>query len=285
MKASHKRGLGAVLSLVATASLIAVADGGQSPMTTFTATAGSIGAGKTTCPHGRGLLSQGFSAPGFGIEDGATAVRFESRRSGTRTVKTSAFNFGMLDGTVRINAYCSRAARRIEVVGDRVDVAKPLAAVVARPQCPAGSRAVGGGFAAPGFAPGSSQVVTFTSRRAGARTWRVEAVNIPGDGGSPRAGKLVGYAYCLDDPPSLETVSTTRDVDQTGLKRVVARCPQGSTAISGGFDGNVRIAEDVSVGAAINSKRMGRAAGWAVKGLAAGAPTAELTVYAYCATT
>lgn len=284
MSPALKRGLGAGFAIVATAFLIAAADGGQVASTSFTVPAEDIAAGTASCPHGRAIASQGFAAPGFGTQEGeATPVRFASHRTGPRKLETAAMNFGSVDGTIRAYAYCSRAARKIEVVRDVVDIAAPLSTAVAKPTCPAGSRAIAGGFAAPGFGFGGPTVVAFASKRGGARTWRVEAINIPSDGaGAGKPGKLVGFAYCLAGAPRVEPVAVSGNVDQSSLTRIAARCPQGSNAISGGFDGHVRTGKRVSAGAAIASKRMGHAAGWAAKGLSAGSATAKLTVYAYC---
>jgi len=285
MKASCKRGLGAVVAIVATALLIAAADGGQVATSTLEVPAHRIAAGSVRCPAGGAVLSQGFAVPGFAAgDDGASAVRFASHRSGPRTVTTAAYNFGALEGTVRGYAYCSRRARAIEVVRDRARVGTPAAAAVARPTCPAGSRAVSGGFAAPGFAAAGPDVVTLTSRRVGVRTWRVEALSLQRGEGAPRGrGALVGFAYCLADPPRIAAVSASREVAPGELERVVARCPQGTKAIAGGFDGDVRPRAPVSAAGAVASRRLSQGSGWSIKGTGIAGSTATLTVYAYCA--
>lgn len=284
MSPNLRRGVGAGVAILATAFLIAAADGGQVVSSSFDVPAQDLASGSATCTNGRAIASQGFAAPGFGTGNGeATPVRIASHRTGPHRLETAAFNFGSTDGTIRAYAYCSRVARGAEVVRDTVDVAAPLASAAAKPTCPAGTEAIAGGFAAPGFGPGGATVVAFTSKREGRRTWRVEAVNIPTDGGDTgKAGKLVGFAYCFADPPQVKRVAASADVGQDGLTRVAARCPDGTKAISGGFDGNVSFGAEISAAAAVASKRMGHAAGWTAKGLSAGSPTAKLTVYAYC---
>lgn len=244
---------------------------------------GSVAVG-TDCPRGTALVSQGFGTKGFTINGpGSTVVRTDSHRSGTG-LASGAYNFGPIQGAFDAYAYCSRAAGDIRVVRDKEFVAVGTFGI-ATATCPRGRAPVGGGFGAPGFADGGVQVITLTSRRQG-RAWQVEAISQSGPtarGGVGLSGRLVAYAYCMKNAPKITVRKQSVTVDQAGLKTAVATCPKGREAVSGGFDGDIRLSGTPQASGVVVSRRAMHGRAWKGRAISVnetGGATA--TVYAYC---
>jgi hypothetical protein len=146
--------------------------------------------------------------------------------------------------------------------------------------CKKGTRAVSGGFNAPGFdsnGANDTYVQTFGSLRSAKRAWTSTANNFYLE---EDAGTLVDYAYCSDDLPRLKARSKSATIPDGEVQSLTARCPRGGEAVSGGFD--AEISGDIFDGAfPVESRRAGRRS-WIVTAQAFGFP-AELTAYAYCA--
>lgn len=143
--------------------------------------------------------------------------------------------------------------------------------------CKKGTRAVSGGFDAPGFTPdgfSGSFVQTFASQRSSKREWTSTAGNFI----LAEDGTLVDYAYCTDELPKLKAVSETITLDSAEVDSVEARCPKGGEAVSGGF---AAPGEPFDNAFPFASRRAGKRR-WVVTGYGAGAGS-ELTAYAYCA--
>ncbi len=156
--------------------------------------------------------------------------------------------------------------------------------VIAR--CRRGTEVVGGGFGTQGFSKRKGpRVLTLTSRRVGPRQWRVEGMNMGGDGSSngARPGTLIAYAYCQKDPPKLVSALKRVKVPVAQARSLEAKCPRGSIAYSGGFDGNLKLTADPSASGAITSKRVDRARAWSLTALnISNTSPAHVTAYAYC---
>jgi len=272
---------GAAIVVVAAVATTASAAGTKSEIDVPGGGFVSVG---TDCPRNTALVSQGFGTKGFTINGPkGTVVRIDSHRSGTG-LASGAHNFSAVQGVFDAYAYCSRAARDIKVVRSKEFVAVGTFGV-ATASCPRGRAPVGGGFGAPDFADGSVQVITLTSRRRG-RAWQVEAIGQSGPTageGVGLSGRLVAYAYCMKNAPKVTVRKQSVTVDQTGLKTAVATCPKGREAISGGFDGDIRLSGTPQAGGVIVSRRAKRGRAWKGRAISVnetGGATA--TVYAYC---
>jgi len=239
---------------------------------------------RTDCPRGSGLVSQGFGTKDFSIMGtGSTVARIDSHRSGSG-LASGAFNFGPQQGVFDVYAYCSKVGRDIDVVRDKTSVLEGTAGV-AKAVCPRGSAPIGGGFGSPGFANGGGGVIALTSRLQG-RGWRVEGVGQGGPtarGGSASSGTLASFAYCMKDAPKLKTRKRSATVGQPPLTPIVATCPKGSEAVSGGFNGRIDLSTGLRASAVLTSRRAKHGRAWKGGAISVGeATSARATVFAYC---
>jgi hypothetical protein len=261
----------------------AVAFGAVPRRATTMVSAQAMGSATATCKSGQVALAAGFAAPGFDptTQDGPVA-RFASMPSGSRGVTTKAFNFDQA-GTGELDsfAYCGARRRPPQIKSKSVSVApNGYASVVA--ECPAGSRAIAGGFGTNEFSKAGPEIITFTSKRTGQRGWKVGGFNIE-DSGPGQSGSLTAYAYCKAPGPKLAVESKNATVS-TGLQTLNVKCPDGERVRSGGFDGHFTSAgSQLSAAGALTSKRSDRGRGWSTAAISASAPNpAKLTTYAYC---
>ena len=252
----------------------------------ITIPAQSRGTAVATCKPGTTALAGGFAAPGFNPQDdGAAAARLVSKLNGKRQVVTKAFNFGRQPAELDSLAYCVRHRRGLQVRSKKafLGAQDPGSAVA---WCRSGSKVVGGGFGTQGFSKRSGpRVLTLTSRRVGSRQWRVEGLNMGGDGSSngARPGTLIAYAYCQKHPPKLVTASKRVELPVAELGSADVRCPRGTSVYSGGFDGNLKLTADPSGSGAVTSKRVNRARAWHLEALDISDTTpSHVTAFAYC---
>ena len=253
----------------------------------------SLGSSVATCRPGTGVVANGFDAPAFAPGDNAASVaRISSRRVGARKVATDAFNFGGQAGDIVSLAYCARSGKAIRVKSNSVLV-PPQSEGSSVASCPRGSRALGGGFEAPGFSnAGGPEIITVTSMRAGKRGWMVTGFNLPpedsGQGGGSqvagRPGVLVAYVYCAKGHPKLVSTSRQAVILTGGLTTVDAVCPHGARALGGGFDGNLQASgRDISAAGAIASMKVAGGRAWSISALSISDTTPAITTaYAYC---
>jgi hypothetical protein len=153
-----------------------------------------------------------------------------------------------------------------------VDV-PPQTAGSATAQCRDGQVALAAGFASPGFDPMvGAPVARIASRPSGKHAVKTTGFNFS----DTATNELDSFAYCgkRKRPPTV--VSSDIQVEPNGGGSVVAECPKGSKAISGGFGSHQGVI-------ALTSKRSGNR-GWKVVGvsLGDGAGVATLTAYAIC---
>lgn len=143
--------------------------------------------------------------------------------------------------------------------------------------CRPGSAAVAAGFEAPGFVPNDADatVARISSRLVGRRQVKTEAFNF-----GTQAGGLVSFAYCRKaaDPPQLRSDSTSVPPSTAGS--AVAKCPPGSVAIGGGFEGRFSLLGAEAV-IPLTSKLLGDRR-WLVEGFNAGGASGDLVAHAYC---
>jgi hypothetical protein len=291
MRSSGRTRLPRLIALCALLTLavggsVALARGGASVKTTIDSH--EIGSATAKCPRGTGVIAGGFGSPDFSPGDNqASVARIGSQRTGTRKLRTTAYNFGDESGALNSVAYCSRAGRGVRVASDKVFVG-PQSAGVAVATCPGRSRVVAGGFSSPGFsAAAAPRVITLTSKRAGSDQWRVEAFNLGDDNGSeptdPHPGTLIAYAFCLDDAPKIIVRHRRVAAGVRGqVKRYEIRCPRRTRALSGGFDGNIYLSANGTASGAIASKRAARGRAWRFGAVSISERSAKSTGYAYC---
>lgn len=274
----------AIAALVG-ASIATVAIAG-SARERITIPAQSRGSAIAECARGTTAVAGGFAAPAFNPGDnGPAAARLVSKLKGKRKVSTKAYNFGREPSKFVSLAYCVKHRRGLTVSSNKVFLGpQSPGSVIAR--CRKGTKVVGGGFGTPGFSTRRGpRVITLTSRRAGSRQWRVEGLNMGGDGNSNggRAGTLVAYAYCQQDPPRLVAASKRVEVPVAEVRSVDVKCPDGGRAYSGGFDGNIKLTADPSASGVITSKRVDHGRAWRASALnISDTGSAHATAFVYC---
>jgi hypothetical protein len=309
-------GASAGLSLLLLAGGVALAGNGGSSLAVVAPQA--PGVADAACAPGSPLVAGGFEAPGFDAESSAVA-RTSSKPLPEGGVSTHAFNFGEASGKILSFAYCSSSMGELSVDRNRAYVS-PGGAEIVRARCPRGSAAVGGGFATPGFSGDGPRIIPLTSKRVGERGWKVEGLNLGGDGGGdqgsggeappgegapapggpdpgsdprggdqggdpagggPRPGTLVAYAYCATEAPELVKASSTAAVPVTEIVTLDVPCPGGGRAVAGGFDGHLRLTAEPSASGAVTSRRI--AGGWHTVALnISDVASSRVTAYAYC---
>ncbi len=280
MSAKGLRPAGLAIGAVVILAVIGVASAWAAAVKSSVAVPGqTVASTSTKCPKGKALVSQGFGTKNFTTDGtGSTVVRVDSHRSGTG-LETRATNFNDADGVLDAYAYCSKMGRDVRVVRGSVLI-PARGAGTAKARCPRGSSPIAGGFGSPGFSPSGAQAIALTSRLDG-RAWRVKGINQPSKSGQ-KPGKLVAYAYCLDDAPKIVVRHATHKVARGDLETIVATCPRGAKAISGGFDGRVSLGARPKAAGAIISRRAKHGRAWKIGAVSATGTTSQATVYAYC---
>jgi hypothetical protein len=141
-------------------------------------------------------------------------------------------------------------------------------------RCPAGTRAVGGGFAAP-LAPGSALVV-HDSFRSSPTTWTVSGTLVDG------IGVVDAYAYCRKTKGHpITDVSSSIAFTETGeIHAIDASCPSGKL-IGGGFQATT-IPGDEAVIFPVANESIHAKKTWTVAGVANQDGRRVLTAHAYC---
>lgn len=105
--------------------------------------------------------------------------------------------------------------------------------VAATARCNRGTQVASGGFAAPDrvYAGGGPYTDILSAERRSKREFVVRAENF-----SSTKGTVYSYAYCADlGPITIADASKTLEGRRSGI--ATARCPEGLTAVSGGFTG------------------------------------------------
>ena len=243
-------------------------------------TLGAVGGSVTArCQRGSEAVSGGFANPDFDPSgSGSQFLPINSRRKGERGFKTAVVNEESESGRFIAYAYCDPHEPGLGVsFGENFGVpAEQLGSAVAR--CPRGSEAVSGGFQSPDFAnvsPGSD-VFPIDSRRTSERQCKLTGYN---DG--TESGRLKAYAYCDPREPGLKTRSKDASISSSGVGSAIAKCPEGSEAVAGGFEGNfVQVMSGFAGTSTFTSKRTGTRT-WKASGYAS-EPASTLTSFAYC---
>jgi hypothetical protein len=251
---------------------------------TETVAEGETGSATARCKAGTEAVSGGFRGefdPAEVVSGNSPQLQvYESRLRPERGWVGAAYNQG---ATGELTAFVDCRARgpKVESKARTVD-GTPFMGVTrtgeATARCPAGTRVIGGGFGNPtvrvtGDYENDNRILPYISRKAGPRSWTVEAANFGGADGT-----LVAYAYC-QDVPSLRTKRTTATFtappDEVRQGSTVARCPRGQRVVSGGFK---VVALDPHV---VASRKVG-ARRWKASASVPSPGQTKLTAYAYC---
>jgi hypothetical protein len=188
-----------------------------------------------------------------------------------RSVRSIAFSLGLLSLALCAPAYGKGQGPVINVaVGSGPSTAGLGVVFTETAVCPKGTHIVGGGWL-------SGYNLVFESRRVGGNAWRVSSQNRTG-----QPGGQVTYAYCRKGAPKTSVVSQTAIAAGAGAGTAVApRCPQGTTAVAGGFSTPPPVEPGLIGNVVTDSLRQG-AARWRTATLS-GRVGASVTGYAYCA--
>lgn len=282
------------LVFLTTLSGLALGAGRSSTPGSEAITPGGQGKAVATCPPGTRAISGGFLAPGFEAGIAAT-VRFSSMRTMKRDWAVSAAGFGGppdADSPIEAYAYCQKPPQRIRIVTATATVqGQSIGSATAA--CRANEQAISGGFTSPDFLMlGGAHPLVLSSYRLGERSWTIDAINVNFDGpGTPPPGRINAYAFCRKGGPSVFTESTEASVPPVqgtnGMPQVTtvsSHCPEGSRAISGGFNGHLAVGQDELIASGtIGSVRLPGAAGWTGKVVPVGeSPTSTVTIQAIC---
>jgi hypothetical protein len=140
--------------------------------------------------------------------------------------------------------------------------------------CPAGTRAVGGGFAAP-FAPGSALVV-HDSFRSSPTTWTVSGTVVDG------IGVVDAYAYCRKTKghPITDASASIAFTETGEIHAIDASCPSGKL-IGGGFQATTIPGDEAVIFPVANDSGLAKTT-WTVVGVANQDGRRVLTAHAYC---
>ena len=254
----------------------------------------SLGSSVATCRPGTGVVATGFRRACVRSR-GQRGVRGPHQLAASRCAEGRDRRLELRReqaGDIVSLAYCARSGKAIRVKSNSVLV-PPQSEGSSVASCPRGSRALGGGFEAPGFSnAGGPEIITVTSMRAGKRGWMVTGFNLPPeDSGreavlrsAGRPGVLVAYVYCAKGHPKLVSTSRQAVVLPGGLTTVNAVCPHGARALGGGFDGNLQASgRDISAAGAIASMKVAGGRAWSISALSISDTTPAIaTAYAYC---
>jgi hypothetical protein len=226
-----------------------------------------------TCPRRSRVVSGGFKIA-QGASGGLTA--FESRRIGTRQWRASAVQATNmpLPATLTSFAYCRKHSPKIAAI--------PATGIVpndgtgsATASCPAGRKAIAGGFATEVAFDADMLAIPLTSMRVAPRSWVVTGL---GTGGNPAT--VSSYAYCARRIPKLRERRTAvpPPVLAVDTSAGSALCPKPPQARAGGFEvSNQAMSPLIGIR---SSYRAGRS--WQVIAKNFGAVLATVDAIAYC---
>jgi hypothetical protein len=222
---------------------------------------------KAACPNDMHVISGGGKS-GFIRPTGRRAAISSSHKSGNGWI-VGGYSFHDRATVPRHNfrvtayAYCSRHNFHLRTY-EAESAGMPRARATAR--CEAGDVVSGGGFVDGPYG------VPFLNARRG-NGWKLGA-DASADGGASRSTEVEAEAYCTPRPYRLRKASARGRVQAHGTKAKTARCPKGTSVISGGGS-----AGDSPSAVLWYSRKRGN--GWRIKVTSGGSPT-RVTAYAYC---
>lgn len=153
--------------------------------------------------------------------------------------------------------------------------AAPGAVSTATATCPAGTKAIGGGYAAP-FGPAAGGMVVIESYRSGDRSWTATGASTSG------SAATTVEAYCRKTTKAVADVvsAVTLPAVPAATAATAATCPPGSKLVSGGFQGS----RTAGTAFAFPLTSLSASAGvWSVLGINTSASSAQTMVaHAYC---
>jgi hypothetical protein len=254
------------------------------------------GTATAKCGSGTTAVAGGFAAPGLdpSAETGPAILTYASIRPADGKWQASGHNFNNPSpapargvpgaGPLVAYAYCDKHDPSVKVRSESTTVDAGGHASLS-PKCPRGSEAVSGGFQSDAPTPGTEELTNFayTSKRSGARAWKIAVLNP-----DMSSHKVKAFAYCEKHAPNLVSSSASKQVSPLNTATVTAKCPKGSKAFSGGYKSTFeQSGMGLASSVAFTSKRSGDGS-WKVSAIgvvldSSTTPQTEKAI-AYCAT-
>jgi hypothetical protein len=193
-------------------------------------------------------------------------IPVDSLRDGGRNWAASADNFlGGDEGSLTSYVYCRD--QKVTSFAESTTSAEETPTVIAT--CPAGMKAVSGGFDGDFGGP---TIIPYVSRKLGKRQWEVTLLQ-------EDPGPLVSQVNCHEGKPlkTKQATETITAVDDDFTATAVASCSRKQRVVSGGFAQE----ETPTIGGpfAYESRKQGKRE-WRVSSFSAIAT--DITAYAYC---
>jgi hypothetical protein len=191
---------------------------------------GADGEGVAMCPKGTRAISGGWA---MSDAEETRLLVITSRRVGIRGWSVAAIQATSDSFLTDLlpTAYCDSRARRSRPVSAAGSVPSGETGSVDA-TCPAGRKAVAGGFTVPTTSDFSRGGFPIASRRAGQRTWRV-TVYAP----TPQGATVTAYAYCARRSGKLRSRYASKSTRDPGRHAAVrsGKCPKRIGVRAGGF--------------------------------------------------
>jgi hypothetical protein len=270
------------LALACAPALAAKKKGGGAKLTTATASATAAGpatvaTATATCPKGTRVVSGGYTTSVPALPSHWLNV-FESQRVGPDKWRVSgAQSFGGSD-TLTTYAYCQPFKGQIKARSAQVPLATTAnASAVAQAICPAGTKAISGGFSTE--APTGTEA-SYVSRSIAAfgNRWVADATRL--EGSAP--GTLNAHVYCADVQVKNRTANAAVVGPINAAHTATApKCPKGKSARGGGFATSTPVSGLLNAALVYETRRAG--AVWS-NSAAASSGTTSITLQtgAYC---
>jgi hypothetical protein len=151
-------------------------------------------------------------------------------------------------------------------------------------KCKRGTKAVSGGFSSELDLANPALILPYASLRQGGRGWRSSGLYLSG----AQESDFTSYAYCRDEQLKKNSKSVTVDGSAPpdyGTGSATAKCPKGTTIVSGGFDNPDFDVDFSGMGQTgligYESRRQGKRK-WTASALNLGDDSGELRVQANC---
>lgn len=205
---------------------------------TASATAVALGSGDPAvavakCPKGTRVISGGFATTAPALGSHWLAIH-ESQRISAKAWRVSAVEIYAGTDTLTAYAYCDGTTPKLKPHSATAVIPPiPGTGSVVQASCPAGTKALSGGFATE---PGSAPDVALVSRsiRAGGDRWVVDATNV---GAVPGGRSLTAQVYCAAVGKVTKLYEDAAVFGPAGslYTATTPKCPKKRTARGGGY--------------------------------------------------
>lgn len=274
--------MAAMVALALLASPAEAAKKGGAKLRTASASEVALGVGDpvaavATCPKGTKVISGGFTttAPALGSH---WLNVYESQRISARAWRVAGVEIYAGTDTLTTYAYCDATTPKLKVRSATAAIPPiPGSGGVVQAFCPAGTKALSGGFATEPGALADLAMIT-RSIRAGGERWVVDATNL-----GPGARNLTAQAYCADVGKVAKLFEDAAVVGPQGslFTATTPKCPKKTTARGGGFATSTPVGGLTNAAIVYESRRT--SATWSTSASAASGTTSiTLITDSYC---